>query len=309
MSKTTLESLKNDTISLIDFRNWSLPDEIRNFISTNKRSSEPIRDIIICYLMIFSAWLASFTNHIWWVYLLSCLTVTSALVGFIALAHESFHDNIASKRVNDFLARVFIAPPLLMDYDYEREIHLNHHKYLGTNNDPTLKAYSCSKKKLWNELTSRFFLLGSLTWIIKKRLNPDFWKPENASPKRWFWNFIIMLEQISIFILFMFVNPPLYLLNWALPLILTSILSSIREFGEHKSFDNSKPICIANTHTNILERLLVSQFNFTRHAAHHLFPSVPYNHLHGLTDLLNKHGWPETNIPILIRNSYIKNLL
>ena len=309
MSTSIINFQSNDKIALIDHTAWEFPEEIKDFINSHRRTFEPIRDLILCYLMISSAWLAAFSTPVWWVYIISSLTVTSALVGFIALAHESFHDNLASTKVNDFLARAFIAPPLLMDYDFEREIHLNHHKYLGTKNDPTIESYNCTNKELLKRLILRFFLIGSLIWVIKKRSNPKHWHPKNISHKRKFWNLFMIVEQILIFTLFMLISPLAYIWNWILPLIMTSILSSVREFGEHKSFDKSHPICVANTHTNIVERLLVSQFNFTHHAAHHLFPSVPYNSLYGLTDLLTKHGWPNTNIPILIRTSYIKNLL
>ena len=298
----------NDTITLIDHDAWEFPKEIKDFIGSCKRTFEPVRDLILCHLMIFSAWLAAFSMPVWWVYIISSLTVTSAMVGFIALAHESFHDNLASKKVNDFLARAFIAPPLLMDYDFERQIHLNHHKYLGTKNDPTIDSYNCTNRELLRRLILRFFLIGSLIWVIKKRSNPQYWHPKNISRKRKFWNLFMILEQALIFVLFMLISPIAYIWNWVLPLIMTSILSSVREFGEHKSFDKLNPICVANTHTNIIERLLISQFNFTHHAAHHLFPSVPYSYLYGLTDLLTKHGWPKTNIPILIRSSYIETL-
>lgn len=307
--KSSLETnLEIDRESIIDYKSWVPPKEIKNFVCSHKRTPEPIRDIIICYLMILSAWLASFANPVWWVYLISCLTVTSALVGFIALTHESFHDNLASKKINDFLAKAFVAPPLLMDYDFEKQIHLNHHKFLGTRHDPTLSAYSCSSKELCLNLLSRILLVGSLTWIIKKRSDPKHWHFRNISLERRFWNLFMLLEQILIFILFVSIAPIAYLWNWILPLVLCSVFSSIREYGEHKSFDKVNDICIANTHTNIIERLLISQFNFTHHAAHHLFPKVPYNYLIELTALLNKYGWPQINIPIVIRNSYIENL-
>lgn len=303
--------VKSDEVTgtLINFHNWPLPNEVKYFISSKKRTFEPIRDLFICYLMIFSAWLADTTNPYWFMHIISCLVITSALVGLIALAHESFHDNIAHKKLNGSIARVFIALPLLMDYDFEKQIHLDHHKYLGTSKDPTLDAYNCSSKELWLRLISRFFLIGSIIWVIKKRSNLRFWKTNTFSKKRLFWNMLMICEQGSVFILFLCVNPLAYIWNWILPLILTSIFSSIREFGEHKSFDGINPICVANTHTNIVERLLISQFNFTHHAAHHLFPTVPYNYLFELTNLLNKHGWPPSKIPILIRTSYIKNLL
>lgn len=297
-----------DALPIFDFRNWTLPDEIRRFLQTRKRTFVPIRDLCICYLMIFSSWLASLALPVWWVYTITCLTVTSALVGFIALAHESFHDNLASKKINDFLAAIFIAPPLLMDYEAERQIHLNHHKYLGTKEDPTLSEYTCTVKELWRRLILRIILVGSFIWVIKKRLNSQFWIKTKFSPKRFFLNLFMIFEQVCIFYLFFTINIWAYLWNWILPLILTSIFSSIREFGEHKSFDNKNLICIATTRTNLIERLLISGFNFTHHAAHHLFPSVPYDYLPAFTELLDKYTWPKSQIPLVDRYSYIANL-
>lgn len=308
MNTTITTNYENDTLPLVDYRNWTLPEEMKDFLKSHKRTFEPIRDLAICYLMIFSAWLAGFAMPVWWVYIITCLTVTSALVGLIALVHESFHDNLSSKEINDFIARAFIAAPLLMDYDFERQIHLNHHKYLGTPKDPTIREYNCTAKKLWIRLILRLFLVGSFYWIIRKRSLPQYWASHRISLARRFWNLFMISEQILILAMFMIISPWAYLWNWFLPLILTSIFSSIREFGEHKSFDNFNEVCIASTHTNIIERLLISQFNFTHHAAHHLFPSVPYNHLPAFTKLFEKYSWPQTPIPILIRHSYMENL-
>ena len=156
-----IQVIDKKTLSpLSDLQNYTPLPEIEEFLRNHKRNFEPIRDLIICYVMIFSAWLAAFSQGVWWVYCIACLTVTSALVGFIALAHESFHDNLSSKKTNDFIAWAFVALPLLMNYDLEKQVHLNHHKYIGTEKDPTLDSYNCSVKQLWIDLFLRLIIIG-----------------------------------------------------------------------------------------------------------------------------------------------------
>ena len=298
---------ENKTYSLI-LGNWEASDILRLFFRSCNKDLTPIRDLFICFFSIVASWTIGFIFQSWWVYCITFLAVTSSLIGYVSLVHEAFHDNLSLKTINDFIGRWIIAPALLMDYDSEREIHLSHHKYVGTKDDPTLEAYSISVKQLWKELILRILFIGSFIWIIRKRLSPKV-KIKNQSTVFKFAKTLYMLTvQTSIFCLFLIFVPWSYLWNWVLPLVASSVLSSVREFGEHKSFDNVHDVCLVTTRARYLERLFISGCNFNEHAAHHLFPSIPYNRLPELTDLLDKYGWPQTRLPVFKRFTYLKNL-
>ena len=67
--KTLNQTIEGSTGTLINFQDWTLPSEIKAFIGSTKRTFEPIRDLLICYLMIFSVWMADITNPIWWMHI------------------------------------------------------------------------------------------------------------------------------------------------------------------------------------------------------------------------------------------------
>ena len=295
-------------VGILSENSFNVHEKIREFLKNRKRGIRPIVDLIICYVAIFFAWWISFTFKVWWVQPITCLIVTSSLVSLVSLIHEAFHDNLTQKKANDFLANWFIAPILLTDYEMEKNIHLTHHKYLGTEKDPTYPAYSLTLKELYFNLISRTLLIGTIILFIKKKLNSDL-KPKEKSATPGVARYVsLFFIQTCIFVIFYFNYPISYLWNWIFPLILSSVLSSIREFCEHKSFDGINKGCIVNTHACYFERLFVSGSNFNLHAAHHIFPAVPYRKLPALSRLLNTYGWPELNIPIYVTNTYMTRL-
>ncbi|KAK6194102.1 hypothetical protein LQW54_011787 [Pestalotiopsis sp. IQ-011] len=79
--------------------------------------------------------------------------------GLACVGHDSIHGNLVRKRpLNDLLADLFLAPPLLSTTKTQRAQHNAHHNYLGTNKDPdhgegndsSLKHYRTGKKDLKN---------------------------------------------------------------------------------------------------------------------------------------------------------------
>ena len=304
--KPTLAS--GEYVGILSEDSFHIHEKIKEFLRNKKRGVRPLVDLIICCIAIAAAWWLGFEYKALWIQIITCLIVTSSLVSFVSLIHEAFHDNLASKKINDFLATWLLAPALLTDYEMEKNIHLSHHKYLGTEYDPTYPAYKMSLKELYLNLISRIFVIGTIMLFIRKKMDLKF-KPHERSTKIEFKRyFALVLIQTFIFSVFYFNYPVSYLWNWFFPLILSSVLSSVREFCEHKSFDDTHKACMVNTHACYFERLFVSGSNFNLHAVHHIFPRVPYRQLSELSRLLIKYGWPKINLPIFVTNTYMKTL-
>ncbi|KAE8453248.1 hypothetical protein EG329_011315 [Mollisiaceae sp. DMI_Dod_QoI] len=79
--------------------------------------------------------------------------------GLACIGHDSIHGNLVRNRfLNDLLADLFLAPPLLSTAKTQRAQHNAHHNYLGTKKDPdhgegnemSLKHYRTGKKDLKN---------------------------------------------------------------------------------------------------------------------------------------------------------------
>lgn len=75
---------------------------------------------------------------------IAAAAVIGYTVAFIALfIHESAHFNVASTReLNDRLANIFIGSLIGMDAKRYRRVHMQHHKLLGTPEDPERSYFS-----------------------------------------------------------------------------------------------------------------------------------------------------------------------
>lgn len=304
---------------LADKSEAALKQSIKNFLKTHRRGIEPVRDLIICYLVIIFAWFAAIKYPYWWVYCLTCVVITSVFVGFIGLIHEAYHDNLSSRKANDFIAWWLLSLPMFtLDYERDKNDHISHHRFLGKKEDPTLFIYEFNKYELWKYLVLRTFFIDSIISLFKKKQKssiPDLLKNKSLEipfwpfKSRWTWKMFFCVFHGSLFVIFMFKAPLLYFFNWLIPANLATVLSTIRTYVEHKSKDRNYTASIATTYANIAELLFISQFNFHHHSAHHLLPSVPYKHLPELTKLLDRYGWPKTNIPVYNHSGYLSNII
>lgn len=79
------------------------------------------------------------------------------------IAHDGVHRLISrDRRVNDLVAQIFCYWPMGADLRGNRPMHLNHHRHLGTSQDPEL-AYYRSGAPHWDAPISRGRLLWQLT--------------------------------------------------------------------------------------------------------------------------------------------------
>ncbi|MFN0103328.1 MAG: fatty acid desaturase, partial [Bryobacteraceae bacterium] len=78
------------------------------------------------------------------------------------------------------------------------------------------------------------------------------------------------------------------LLYWVALLVVTPVLTSIRQWGEHFGGETEAEFVV--TRPNPIERFLFSPMNFNLHEAHHRYPSVSFPHLGPMQEALDKIG-------------------
>jgi fatty acid desaturase len=79
----------------------------------------------------------------------------------------------------------------------------------------------------------------------------------------------------------------------------------LRSFCEHAFLDDEYVSGRLVTYSsNLFERWFLSPLNMNHHAAHHLWPSIPYYHLPKITALMRVSGVKE----VVWRESYISFL-
>jgi fatty acid desaturase len=210
--------------------------------------------------------------------------------------HEAYHYNIAKDReVNDKLANLLIGSLVGQDIKTYRQIHLAHHRYLGTADDP--------EHSYFNALTLRF-ILESLTGIrvFKALLGREKFIQSKQSP-----NLPASKSVISTqFVLGVAINGLIIIISgglgyWSLAgawilgmLIFFPFFSSVRNVLEHRDEFAGSEVNYYSTPRIPVNRmfgdgLFASTFGgagFNRHMLHHWEQQISYTRLKDLETFL-----------------------
>lgn len=207
------------------------------------------------------------------------------------LQHEAVHTLLfPNKKINEFVGTYLISYPIGFSLDY-RKVHLNHHRYLGTESDPdetNYRDFPNTKSALIKKIIFEFSGLSALKQFLGSNSN-------GASQG----HFIgIALTQFIIFCIFFLVKSPfLYFVLWLIPLVtVTKGLAQIRNLAEH--LVRKEPISgaerIRTFKSSRVERFFLAPFNFNYHAEHHWYPMVPYYNLPSLRKIIkDRDGYKE----------------
>jgi fatty acid desaturase len=195
--------------------------------------------------------------------------------------HEAVHHNLRNRK-SDRLASLVTAYPIGLTMAY-REVHLKHHRYLGTERDPELHVYTHFPE-------TRIELLGRLIWFssgipaVRQFLEQQQRAAASGNGKRnYFEPIAFACVQLVIAGLFWLVygNPLYYVVFWALPIATVGkLLSTTRLLCEHGS--PTRHWVVRTIDGSRWQTWLMGAFDFNYHGEHHLFPSVPYAQLQRL---------------------------
>jgi fatty acid desaturase len=207
------------------------------------------------------------------------------------LMHDAAHYRLfADKRLNDAVANLFLAWPILYAMAGYRRNHLAHHAHLNTEADPnwarktdaewdfpqpaSRMAWALAKEGLGLNLARRFRVLGE--------------HAKQSGGKAWaryaFYGVVVGL------VAFQGWWAP-FLLYWVVPLATwLQVVLRVREIADHSGTANTHDL--NRTRTVYLawwERLFVASKHINYHIEHHLYPGVPFYRLPKLHALLLEH--------------------
>jgi len=218
------------------------------------------------------------------------------------LIHEGVHRRLfRSRRLNDVAARWLLAGPLFVSFDGYRRMHLRHHAYTMTSDDPDfqfVKDFPMSigqfSKSVLHDLTgaSYLFLLRHYWQGGRKEFRSIFGLLGSAVPP-------IAVNALLLAACLWNGYAWVYFVCWLAPLFLVfPLLLHVRGICEHGGQEpNPDPLQCTWTVLNPIETFFVAPHNINYHMEHHAFPAVPQFNLPKLHRLLAASGsLPTENI-------------
>jgi fatty acid desaturase len=252
-----------------------------------------IRDVALCWGVIFATWAAVATWTSWWLVLLAIPIIGTRFYALFIIGHDGLHRRaLPGRRANDLFCDLLIFGPIGAITRINNRNHLEHHRTLGTLADPDRHRHACFNKAdrpaYVAFLTGLANLLPAVRAVFMKgSLGGHKHEAPRQEPKPRY-----QLRDIAILVgcqlvlvagLTLAIGWWAYPALWMLPLYVHVYLGDlIRSFFEHSHPEADR---LADEHrlitytSNPVERALLAPMNMNFHAVHHLWPSIPYYNL------------------------------
>jgi len=261
------------------------PDQVRKL--SRLRPVCVVVDAMVCWVTILAAWALV---AIWpdpWTVLLAIPLIGSRYYGLFIIGHDGLHHRLFREvRHNDLFNDVVVLGAIGAITRINNRNHLDHHHRLATDRDPDRHKHGCFNKTTSIELLG--FLTGA-TSILRSVANVFVRRAPgagNVSTQRYTLRDAAILlgwQVVLIGGLSLGIGWWAWPVLWLLPVYVFAFLGdNLRSFAEHS---HPEPDGEADGHrlityvSNPLERWFVAPMNMNFHAAHHLWPSVPYYNL------------------------------
>jgi fatty acid desaturase len=219
----------------------------------------------------------------------------------LLLVHEASHYLFSRDRKrNDRIANWTCAYPIGITVERYREVHLEHHRHVGTAADPDFDYYREPVTPwvlLRTVLVGLFGLKGLVTVLfyffprVAARYHPSLEGRSSfqASPLGRQLAGVAAAQLVILGGFALLGRPLLYLGVWLLPLLtLVPLANQLRTLAEHASLDGT-PVTRTVT-TGVVGRVVLAPFLFFYHHEHHLHPFVPFYRLPELHRRLCESG-------------------
>jgi fatty acid desaturase len=249
-----------------------------------------VRDAAGCWLGIFAAWALIAWYPAWWTVLIALPVIGTRFYGLFIIGHDGLHRRLFEHTGrNDWFNDLVVLGPIGAITRINNRNHLAHHRHLTSELDPDRHKHGCFNKTTRVEVAG--FLTGlssvgrSVANVFLRRGGGGGGRP-GAAPAGYTARDLVILAgwQAALFGgLTWAIGWWAYPVLWWLPVYVFAFLGdNFRSFAEHSQ---PEPDADADRHRLItfesqpLERLFVAPMNMNYHAAHHLWPSIPYYNL------------------------------
>ena len=246
------------------------------------------------------------------VYLAMLAVIAARQHALMVLTHEAIHKRLSpSVWVNDWLGRVLAAFPVFISLAKWRFIHLCHHQYTHTADDPDRAIYArypLAAPAFWRLLVRDgcgVNVLATLKYFIDiPFVTAEFNRRFLGEAREQHYRQVSDMRAFGVFWSLVLIGGGYwggtrflvaFVLYWLLPYCtLTQIFFRIRGAIEHGNVpDPDNPY--QHTRTYFMHPIAAFFFSPKRvnyHLEHHLYPAVPFYHLPRLHRLLRREVYP-----------------
>ena len=268
------------------------PQRVRDL--SRVRPHRVARDIVLCWSAILAAWLGAAAVGRPVVMVAAAAFVGNRFYALFIIGHDGLHRRLHPRQErSDLIADLFVMAPIGAITRLNNRNHLLHHQHLATGADPDRFKHCCFNKRtplqVVGYLTSATSLATSLAHIFNRGGDDlaegddrvDAAPVARRSPRDLA---LLAGTQLALLVgLTLLFGWWGYLLMWWVPVFLFTFLAdNLRTFAEHgqRSGDaEADEHRLITTRPRWLERQLLAPMHMNLHAAHHLWPSIPYYNL------------------------------
>lgn len=276
------------------------------------RPGRMMRDTLWLWLQIVAAWTCVALWPHWWSVLLALPVIGTRYYALFIIGHDGLHRRLfPSSQLNDIWNDLFVLGPIGAITRLNRRNHMEHHLTLGLPHDPDRYKYLASDKA---RLGSLLFSLTGLRYLLRAVKN--VFLPRNPAEGQGY-----SLRDIAILFAWQLILIGgltwtigwwAYPVLWLLPVYVFAFAADmVRVFLEHS---HPEPDVISDRRSrlvsfisNPVERRFFAPLNMNLHAAHHLWPAIPYYNLPAADALMRQA--PDAQAAIMWRRSYLGYLL
>lgn len=289
-----------------ELRSLSAP----NFLLNVRKAASVWAQIICCWGI--AGWLHDSAPSLSWLGIMLCAClVGNRYYALYILGHDGLHRRLhPNTRVNDLFNDLFCIGPIGAVTHRNRANHMNHHRHFSTEADPDTYKYACRKSMGFVEFTMS---LTALPFVWRAVANVYHGRnkengTQTASPQSKLANLtwrdlaiIVGWQVLLAFGLTLVFGWWGYPLMWIGPIYVFAFAADMaRVYCEHSLQDDAVIDSLPNAKqweprsitfmANHFEQALFAPLNMNHHAAHHLWPSIPWHNLPFATELLTKRA-------------------
>ena len=272
------------------FRSRALaPERIRELSRLTPRRA--LTDAAIAWIWIVAAWLAAAYFDSWWAVAAAIPVIGNRYYALYILGHDGLHRRLFDDfATNDLVCDLLVLAPIGSITRINNRNHLLHHQHLANENDPDRHKHGCFNKVTRLELAGYLTAVTSALRSLRNVLAPppggsgatdDLARSGSYRPRDI--GILLGTQLVLCATLSLLFGWWGYLLLWWVPVFLFTFLpDNLRAFVEHshpESDERADEHRLITHLPNPLERALLAPMNMNYHAAHHLWPSIPYYNL------------------------------
>jgi fatty acid desaturase len=246
------------------------------------RPGRAVADALLSWAAILAAWTAVAIWTEWWVAATAAVVVGTRFYALFIIGHDGMHRRLfPRRRANDLFNDLVCFGPIGGITRINNRNHLLHHRHLATEEDPDRHRHCCHNKATRPAYLAFLTGLANVVPAVANVFVHNKDERESYRPRDlvilFGWQ-VVLLGGLTLAIGW-WAYPVLLLLPVYVFMYLGDIVRSFLEHSHPEADEKADEHRLITYTSNRLERVLFAPMNMNYHAAHHLWPSIPYYNL------------------------------